>query len=360
MKDNRKFYKVALGLGSLVISLCVLFVLFEFSCRVVKVLKNIRHKTYAVNDQKWRIHDELLGWVNKYNSDALVGLGDDEFSFSVNSQGFRGKQEYHKDNPNRIIALGDSFTFGYGENDDETYPYYLEQELKEDFIDIEVVNMSCTAYGLDQEYLWFKRDGIKLNGKVLVLGILDINFSRSTLSRWIQGENKPRFKITNRGLKLTNVPVPEPCKVGSPRMARMDIFDTLFNWKGSYFLSFVRDRLYRLNLLVTKEFPEYSESFRLGKEILGELKLLCGENNIKLIIVLLPKSDWEQDLQPIYYSIKNLDKELGIEIIDMVEVFNNHGSWRELYNRTGHFSPAGNKLVAKTVYDHLKMNSGLN
>ena len=355
MINVRKFlYQTVLSLCSLILALIIVFVVCEFSYRAVKVAGLLTNKTFSVKDQQWRVYDELLGWMNKKNVDTVVDMGSGERSFSINSQGFRGKTEYSKDNPNRIIALGDSFTFGYGEDNDETYPYFLEQEFKQDIKNIEVVNMSCTAYGLDQEYLWFKRDGEDLNGKILVLGLLDLNFSRATLSRWIQGENKPRFKIVDGGLELTNVPVPKPAPVGSSRISKSDAVDILFSWRGSYFLSFMRDKLYNVTLFFTKQFPDFSESFRLGKEILRELNALCEERGVKLVIVLFPKSDWEKDLQPVYYSMKSLDEELGVEVIDIVEVFNERGSWKDMYSSMGHFSPEGNAVVARVIYERLK------
>lgn len=341
---------------TMALAVVILFLFLEFSYRAAKILNNLFSKTYTVQEQEWRTYDSLLGWKNKPDTQISVDRGQGNINITINSQGFRGKKKYIEKDDVRIVALGDSFTFGYGEDDDETYPYFLEQKFKADLENVEVINMGCTAYGIDQEYLWFERDGLKLKPKIVVLGLLDINFSRATFSRWIQGENKPRFKLTRNGLKLTNVPVPEPSGVGISRLSGKDLFDILFNTQGSYFLSFMRDRLYRLNLSFIRKMPEISESFRLGKEILKELKALCEKNDIKLYMVIFPKKDWEEDLQPIYYSMKSLGEELSIETIDMVKVFNTRGSWGGFYSRNGHFSPEGNKLVAEAIYERIKGN----
>lgn len=51
---------------------------------------------------------------------------------TINSLGFRGEEFDAVKPPGgyRIVALGGSTTYGIGLNDDETYPYYLQKELR--------------------------------------------------------------------------------------------------------------------------------------------------------------------------------------------------------------------------------------
>ncbi|MCM8775289.1 MAG: SGNH/GDSL hydrolase family protein [Candidatus Omnitrophica bacterium] len=60
----------------------------------------------------------------------------------INSKGFRGPEvDFRKESgTTRIVVLGDSFVFGVGVKDQDTLPAQLEQELKRDFKDIEVLN----------------------------------------------------------------------------------------------------------------------------------------------------------------------------------------------------------------------------
>ncbi|MEW6407099.1 MAG: hypothetical protein AB1465_00210 [Patescibacteria group bacterium] len=339
-----------------------LFIISEFSYRLFKVIKLVFEKTYSVKNQAWREYDPLLGWINKPSTDISIDLGEGKKHVFIDSYGFRNTPKnhvYYRDlRYDKIIALGDSFTFGYGVNNDETWPFYLEKQLRAKDRKVQVINMGCTAYGLDQEFLWFRRDGLKFKSKIVILGLLDISFSRATLSRWIQGENKPKFKISNGKLILANIPVPKPSRVGSIRISKSDIPDILFNWRGSYIMSFLRDRFYRLNLLFMKKLPECSESFYLGKALLRELNLLCNQNNIKLIILLIPKREWENNLPAIYYSMKDLKNELSIDIIDTIELFNaDNLKWQYLYDGSGHFSAEGNKIVANYVYEYLAKNN---
>lgn len=55
------------------------------------------------------------------------------FAVTINRQGFRGK-DYTLEKPSgtlRVLALGASSTFGFGNRDNETYPFVLEELLNE-------------------------------------------------------------------------------------------------------------------------------------------------------------------------------------------------------------------------------------
>jgi len=68
--------------------------------------------------------------------------GEFEYTAHVNSHGYRGK-EFSAEKPEgvtRIMAVGDSFTFGVGAPDDETFAALLEQGLRKKGFSVEVIN----------------------------------------------------------------------------------------------------------------------------------------------------------------------------------------------------------------------------
>jgi hypothetical protein len=71
-------------------------------------------------------------------------------AFSINSSGFRGAEPSpRRDNTVRIVALGDSQTFGFGVEDHETFAVQLEGLLAAEFpgLDVQVVNTGTPGYG---------------------------------------------------------------------------------------------------------------------------------------------------------------------------------------------------------------------
>lgn len=103
--------------------------------------------------------DEELGWKLKENASSCLSLnnfltGETYFDSKIytNNLGFRDI-ETNRDVPKgAITAIGDSWTFGYGINYEETFPYLLSQQ-----IDFPVVNMGIPAYGSGSTLLLFER-----------------------------------------------------------------------------------------------------------------------------------------------------------------------------------------------------------
>jgi len=71
-----------------------------------------------------------------------------EFSFTVksNSLGFRDREFSNQKSARiRILALGDSFTYGWGVEIDQSWPKVLEQRLRSAGLDVEVANLGKPA-----------------------------------------------------------------------------------------------------------------------------------------------------------------------------------------------------------------------
>ncbi|KIE18214.1 hypothetical protein DS62_12920 [Smithella sp. SC_K08D17] len=68
----------------------------------------------------------------------------------------------------RILALGDSFTFGYGVADYETWPAMLERALS---YKIEVTNAGTTSYNVFHEFDLLREKGLALKPEVVIHGL---------------------------------------------------------------------------------------------------------------------------------------------------------------------------------------------
>ena len=97
----------------------------------------------------------------------------------TNAHGFRGEDLPRKKSPGqlRIACLGDSFTFGWGVNDDETWPARLEVELGERGIDAEVMNFGVEGYHTVQEVALLEHRALRFDPDLVLLGyyVNDVN-----------------------------------------------------------------------------------------------------------------------------------------------------------------------------------------
>ena len=163
-------------------------------------------------------HDEPIqmpgrGWVHdaRRGFKLAPGLDGAEVSSGRTSSrgaGIRGGREVPRPKPagtTRVLALGDSFTFGDGVDDPETWPALLDERLGER---VEVLNLGASAYAHDQMLLALLDDGLALEPDVVVLGFFASDMRRNLYAHYCT--EKPRFVPEGAGLRLENVPVPDP------------------------------------------------------------------------------------------------------------------------------------------------------
>src|SRR4051812_41303460 len=95
--------------------------------------------------------DRVTGWLRPSHDQGLifprnvtVTLKTPEFFSTIrtNSMGFRDREfESQKSSAVRVLAIGDSFTFGWGVEDKESWPKVLESRLRSEGLNIEVANL---------------------------------------------------------------------------------------------------------------------------------------------------------------------------------------------------------------------------
>lgn len=291
---------------------------------------------------KW---DAELGWVPNPNCISIKN----SVKYSTNSEGFRGAKEFSLEKKkSRVVIVGDSFTWGENNNDNETYPYYLDKFFNGS---ADVINMGVHGYGPDQFYLYFMRNGIRYNPDVVVFGLFLPDIHRTILK--IGSYFKPRFILDDGKLRIDSGSSPTP-----------DIETALATSRNIK----KKSRLYSISYL----FGMYSKFYRLAsgyeKETLITLDIIkmmdkdLKSHNIKLIVVLIPEQGMVEKGNSDYYGVvpkitRSLEQE-GIDYINMQPAFRNEtdSTKKSLYD--GHTNTHGNMVIAGELHSFLiaKMN----
>jgi lysophospholipase L1-like esterase len=108
----------------------------------------------------------------------LAVPGNFDVSLTTSPQGFRGARTFASIAPDvlRVAVLGDSFAFGWGAGDLETYPAQLERLLTNDpppgFASVEVINAGVPGHCMGEKALWFELGVRPLAPQVVVLTVL--------------------------------------------------------------------------------------------------------------------------------------------------------------------------------------------
>jgi hypothetical protein len=139
--------------------------------------------------------DPELGWVPVPNAASQQTTSNRTISVKHNGVGLR-ERELSDIAPDRILFLGDSFTYGYDAEVNERFSNILQKELPQ----YGIVNAGVSGYGTDQEFLLMKRLWNQVKPKYVVLTFcVDNDRDDNTSSVHYGKYYKPYFVRTPEG-----------------------------------------------------------------------------------------------------------------------------------------------------------------
>jgi len=164
------------------------------------------HSRRPLAERSHTRYDAGLGWV-AIESASFPDLYGPGRSMHTNARGFRGRAEVAERVPPdkvRVVFAGDSFTLGYGVDDEDAWPRVIER------IDprVEALNLGQGGYGIDQAWLWYRRTAEGLEHDVLVFAFIAEDFERMRESTFM-AYGKPYLELEGGALVERNVPVPK-------------------------------------------------------------------------------------------------------------------------------------------------------
>lgn len=289
----------------------------------------------------------------------------------INSIGLRDK-DYSVAKPAstyRILAVGDSNTFGYGVNAEDTYPSKLEKLLNEQSSPcrFEVLNCGSCGYNTYQEYAFIKEVALELQPDAVILQICYNDVADTTLLNAFQ-------IVVEAGVySLEDLTLTERVKV--------------LLTQNSFLFNFVKERLNifakkyetglrRIGLLSerVKMIGHYGEDtinrFKIGyvgadmpkinKERENVLKYLnkayltLKERNIYLLVVFTPNDIQLEDglLTAPQLIVRQFCEEKGIDFIDLIPYYK-AAAYKKLFYDIGHPSVEGHEVIAKAILEKL-------
>jgi hypothetical protein len=301
------------------------------------------------------VHDPDLGWVSAPDVFAPDMYGPGMY-LRTNGRGFRNDQEIDDDalapgRRRRVVCSGDSFTFGYGVGNHQTWCARLEAIAP----CLEAVNLGQGGYGVDQAYLRYKRDAGGLRHDLHLFAFITNDFDRAR-SDTFNGYGKPLLKLDEGALTISNVPVPR-------RSFYVPWLTAIVNDVRDLRVFEVLDRVRRLLPApvdvaadVVPDVGETSSDTReLAKKILEQAKQLTDQREGRLALVHLPTpGEYAPDARSRAWTafLRQEAETLGVPFIDVV------GQHRELsrseaatlFGEHRHLSVEGNEYVARVIH----------
>jgi len=100
--------------------------------------------------------------------------------FSSNSLGLRGPELGDKEKP-RLLALGDSFTWGWGVPQGEEWIHWVGQELGNAGVKVETINAGVNGYGTESALRLLERIGPEVQPDIVLLGFFANDYTDNLL-----------------------------------------------------------------------------------------------------------------------------------------------------------------------------------
>lgn len=327
VKKNRSKVLSALKKG-LIISIIAL-VMVELLLRLFGygAYDPVREKPLEIHGKKSIISDPDLGYRNAEGTFTFKFSSGRKFTTKHDASGAR--------NPNFMIDpevsfYGCSFTYGYGVNDSETYPYFVGEISGK-----KVRNAGCNGYGLIQAYLKMREDFE--NGivpKVTVISYASFQDERTQCTPSWQQE-----LFTNGLLGIDkNIRIPYVSEVNKTFTVNYLRPERQYSKLSEYSAI-----LYRLEKLLLKR-NDVSKGQDIAVHVLHEFRKKCDDYKSRLIVVgLVNDSKTKAVLKKV--------KDLGIEVCQF-----NVDITKSKYNLMpddGHPSPEAYKLYAEQLLRQL-------
>jgi len=283
----------------------------------------------------------------------------------ISSQGLRDR-EFAIPKPDgtfRIIALGDSVTFGLGVRAEETFSKYLEQMINDKREQgqktVEVLNMGVNGYKTVQEVEYLRVNGLRFEPDLVILEY-NLNdpgdFSRE-LSYFRHWQNK---RWTDESMSF-----------GERFRARLTQFSDL-----AFMIKYRTVKFQLGGILkgseVTKDKPRnYDGYFHLYQnkpvmqalhEAFDKLAAMGSKNQFQVILAVFPILREFDDYRwtPLQHQVMEMGGNRGFFTLDVLDVFkaeNKTGeSLRRRHDDLEHPNPEGHEIAARAMYGLIKEN----
>ncbi len=357
---------ILLALGSVVFALIVLELLLRAmpSLMPEEAQLRIHWRQMASADTAKTQADPYLGFVYPANAHGSLDQTSVRFAFRMDEHGFRNTEPW----PVRadIVAVGDSWVFSYGVNDDETWPRLVERSLP----GTRVINLGLSGLGPEQYTRAYERYGAPLHPKVLLYGIFAGNDLLDTgdFARWLAAGSPGNYNVwrTAARVRQLNTPI-----VGRSYVALL----VKESWKnrrarfGSRSVTWKDGRPLRLtgNLYLrdAKHAHRGDPQFEGALAALERARTAAAAEGTRVVVLLFPtKEEVYLPLlnQAVPKPVPPFAEELarrGIDYIDLTGPFSAEAkAGRTIYFELDpHPNQAGYAIIARTVSDYLERHA---
>lgn len=302
-----------------------------------------------------------------------------EFStrMSTNSNGLAGSKDYNYEKPPdtiRILGLGDSFQFGVGVEQNETYLSILEESLNRNAGGKrhEILNYGVPGYATRQELRYFEKEGKKYRPDVVLVSFFVNDLAENLLTA------NGCIKFVRNGYLVDDYTAEQKTLPFKARLFLNQNSQLYCRAKNAALQLSPQLRTANNRNISNDLLAGYSEKSGLREDArqrlaatfdqIRQLRKAVEDENASMILVFIPdrlqvdQEEWNRFLERYSLPASDYDssllnkllngfaKEENITAIDLLPEFRKEGETKKLYNYIdAHWNREGNALAARIL-----------
>lgn len=280
----RRWKAYALRLGALAFGFCLALVGLEVFLRSADILPFHQNPISGFHE-----HHPRLGWLGVPGAHARFRQPDFDTAIEIDERGFRRRGapfEGVENSAPRIAFLGDSFTWGWGVGQGESFTDRLQELLGNT---AHVQNFGVSGYSTGQERLLLEELVLPSKPEVVVVMFYGNDLRDNGDAN---GGRRPWFSFEQQRLEGHNIPVRRKVSALSRSLGeRSRAISFLWNTGNTLIAGLAEERA-RKRELGQVDLEELEGKWSLVSAILAEMKDLCqkADTPIELRVVHIPRS----------------------------------------------------------------------
>ncbi|MDQ2806074.1 MAG: GDSL-type esterase/lipase family protein [Chloroflexota bacterium] len=363
-----RLHRLVQGLAVLLITIAMTLILLEIALRLfAPQLQVAVNPALFMSDAETKVRNAPGVTIQHDTPEFHV-------TYQINAQGLRADGPTGAPAPNRLrlLAVGDSFTFGWGVEGNQAFPQRLDGVRAADGRTVESLNAGVATYGTDHEAAWLHKYGWGFQPNVVLLGFYTGNDVQDVM-RYI-GQARPATAATRQAAAAVAA-----ARARLHDENQSDAESWLEANSNAYvFLQQQANRFLpgprRAPDMLDTTYPylnpppaELTTAWERTTALLDQMQNQAQRYHVRLVVVAIPAAEQIEDgrwtglratfgLAPDAVNRDAPQQQLaawsvrsGVPVIDLLPGFRAAGGSRLYYRADPHWTPAGHALAADLI-----------
>ena len=312
--------RILLAAGAAVLTLAVVEITARVAARLIHRERGVRF-------------DSELGWRPLPNVRKIGTVWGVERPASSNTLGWRDRERSIQKaaGTTRIIAIGDSFTFGTAVDDGERFTDVLERECGR----AEFLNLSGSGYGPDQELRLLETEALRYQPDLVLVTLYLASDVTDLQHDRLYSLPKPYYRLREGRLELVKP------------QASVDV-----RLREASYVYELATRSFRGLIDEDHVAPEWehADPLPLLQAVIARMADVAREHGVRFAAVLAyDRTQFANELTAQEAAARAIVKGIGIPVLDTYELFSPRVSAGIDLYAGRHWNPDGNALVARAL-----------